>query len=180
MRSPLTHFIAAIVLGIAAVTAYSIWYSVVSHESQRVAELQTRIDDANKNVSRIASARAALAEIADDEEKVRSYFVAESGVVAFITTLEQLGPKENSVVKVLSVSTSGLPAQPLLLLTLSITGTFDAVMRTVGAVEYAPFDLLITKLSVTQNEKSIWQANLTLTVGSAPAPMTATTTKRTR
>ncbi len=176
MRSPLIHFIAILVLGVVVTTAYGFWYAAVSRASQRVADLQTRIEEANKNVSRIASARAALAEIADDEEKVRSYFVPESGVVGFITTLERFGPRENSTVKVLSVSTAGSTAQPLLLLTLSITGTFDAVMRTIGAVEYAPYDLSITKLSVNESDENVWQASLSLTVGSAPV---ATTTKRT-
>jgi len=173
MKSPSAHFLAALVIGLLVAGCYGVWYSAVSHKSQQVADLQSQIDDANKNVNRIASARAALAEIANDEANVQSYFVPETGVVTFINTLEALGPVERSTVSVLSVSTAGTPTQPLLLLSLSITGTFDAVMRTIGAVEYAPYDLSISKLSVTQNDKGSWQANISLTVGSAP---TATTT----
>lgn len=176
MRSPLVHFAAALLIGAGVTAAYGVWYATVSRASQHVARLQTRIDDANTDIGRIASARAALAEIADDEERVQSYFVPESGVVAFITTLERLGLKQGSTVKVLSVSTAGTPARPLLMLTLSVAGTFDAVMRTIGAVEYAPYDLSVSRLSVTLAEKNIWQANLSLSVGSAPV---ATTTKRT-
>jgi hypothetical protein len=174
MKSPLAHLVVALVVGVLAFVAYGVWYSAVSRSSQHVADLQTRIDEANTNVSRIASARAALAEIANDEASVQGYFVPESGVVAFITALEGIGPKEHSTVSVLSVSTAGTAAQPTLLLTLSVAGSFDAVMRTVGAIEYAPYDLSITKLSLTENDKNLWQANLSLTVGSAPTSATST------
>lgn len=173
MRSPFIHFLAALVVGLMAAGLYSVWYGAVSHKSQQVAALESQISDANKNVSRIASARAALAEMANDEANVQGYFVPEAGVVTFINTLEQLGLVEKSTVSVLSVSTSGTKAQPVLLLSLSVTGNFDAVMRTVGAIEYAPYDLSIAKLSVEQGEKNAWQADVSVTVGSAP---TATTT----
>jgi Tfp pilus assembly protein PilE len=174
MKSPLIHLVIALIIGILAMVAYGFWYSAVSRASQHVVALQTRIDQANTDVSRIAAARAALAEISNDEASVQGYFVPESGVVAFINTLEGLGPKERAEVSVLSVSTAGSAAQPTLLLALSVAGSFDSVMRTIGAVEYAPYDLSITKLTLVQNDKNLWQANLSLTVGSAPASATST------
>jgi hypothetical protein len=172
MRSALTHLVIALVLGLCAFLGYGFWYTTVSHKSQQVAHLQSQIDDANKNINRIATARTALAEIANDEERVKSYFVPEAGIVAFITFLESLGPPQNSKVSVLSVANSGSVSKPILLLTLSITGGFDSVMRTVGAVEYAPYDLSLSKLSVLQTDKSTWQANLSLSVGSASVAST--------
>lgn len=177
MRSPFLHFISATVLLILVGAAYVGWYSAISNKSRQVADVQQKIDEANKNMKRIASARAALADIADDEAAVRSYFVPESGVVTFINDLERLGATEGSDVRVLSVATSGSSAQPTLLVSLSIKGPFDAVMRTIGAIEYAPYDLSAKKLSVTQDESKLWYADLSLSVGSAP---NATTTSRTR
>lgn len=174
MKSALIQLIVALIIGTCAVIAYGLWYAAVSAESQHVASLQTQIDEANTNVGRIASARAALAEIANDEASVQGYFVPETGVVSFINTLEGLGPIEHSAVSVLSVSTAGSKTQPTLLLTLSVTGSFDAVMRTVGAIEYAPYDLSMTQLAVVQNDKAGWQANISLVVGSAPAAATST------
>jgi hypothetical protein len=176
MKSPTIHFFGALAVLALVSSGYGVWYSVVSHKSQYVANVQQQIDDANKNVSRIASARAALAEIANDEAQVKSYFVPESGVVAFITTLERLGTAQNSRVSVLSVSTAGSTAQPILVLSLSIKGTFDAVMRTVGAIEYAPYDLSVSRLSVGQDDKNLWHADLSLSVGSAPAATSTSTT----
>lgn len=177
MKSPLLHFIAAAALLILAGAAYIGWYNTVSNKSRQVADVQQKIDEANKNLNRIASARAALAEIADDEATVRSYFVPEANVVAFITDLEQLGVKQGAEVNVLSVSTAGSAAQSTLLLSLSITGAFDSVMRTVGAMEYAPYNLSVKELSIALDEKKLWRADVSIAVGSAP---NATTTNRTR
>jgi hypothetical protein len=172
--SSLIHLVIALVLGFVAAALYAFWYSTVSEQSQYVATLQSHIDEATSNVNRIAAARAALAEIASDEATVQAYFVPETGVVSFISALEELGASHKATVSVLSVSTAGTTAEPLLTLTLSISGTFDAVMRTVGAIEYAPYDLSITRLSVSEGEKGNWQASLALSVGSAPS---ATSTK---
>ena len=178
MRSPLIHFLTALAVGIAVSAGYIVWYGMVSEKSRQVAELESQIIDANKNVSRIALARAALAEIANDEESVRGYFVSEAGVVAFINSLEQLGLSQKAAVSVLSVSTGGSPSAPTLLFTLAINGTFDAVMRTVGAIEYAPYDLSISKLGVSQGDKDGWHADVSLIVGSAP--VATTTVSRTK
>ncbi len=174
MKSPLIHFGLMLVAFIVAVTAYGFWYAAVSHKSQAVAALQSQIDAAHENATRITKARAALAEIANDETNVRSYFVPESGVVAFIDTLQARGLKQKASVSVPSVSTGGTEAAPTLVLSLSIQGTFDAVMRTVGSIEYAPYALSVTSLVLALDDKDMWHATLGFSVGSSP--MTASTT----
>lgn len=79
---------------------------------------------------------------------------------------------------VLSVSTSGTVAQPTLAFTLTVKGTFDAVMRTVGSIEYAPYDLSITALTIAQDDKNSWHADLKLSVGSVSAARAATSTPK--
>lgn len=168
MRSPSTHLVLALVAAFAAVSGYGAWFYGISQKSSDVASLQNQISTESENINRIAAARAALTEIAGDEAKVQSYFVPETEVVAFINALEARGLAQKATVGVLSVSTGGIPAQPTLLLALTIKGTFDAVMRTVGAIEYAPYDVSISTLGVQQDAKNSWYANLTLTVGSVP------------
>lgn len=175
MRSPLIHILGALVMLLIASSAYGVWYRIISQKSQHVADVEQKIIDANKNVRRIALARTALAEIANDEAAVRSYFVSEAGVVAFIDGLEKIGSTEKAEVSVLSVSSAGSPSQPVLSLSLSIKGTFDAVMRTTGAIEYSPYDLWVTRLSVTHDEKNLWHADIGLSVGSAPVATTSPT-----
>lgn len=164
-----------LIAGIFAIVSYGIWYSAVSNKSQAVADLQARIDDAQKNVNRIAKARAVLAQIATDEAKVKSYFVPESGIVGFIDMLEARGQGENASVSVLSVATGGSPSKPVLLLTVSLEGTFDAVMRTIGSIEYAPYAVSISSLSVASADAPSWHATLSLVVGSVPVRSATTT-----
>lgn len=175
MKSSLSHFLIALAVCVGTLTSYGIWYSTVSNKSTEVASVQNQIIIATENASRIAAARAALAEIAGDEAKVQSYFVSEAGVVGFINTLEALGVSQKATVSVLSVATGGSPTRPTLQLALSVKGSFDAVMRTVGAIEYSPYDLSISTLSVGQDAKDSWHATLSLTVGSVP-PTAVTST----
>ncbi len=176
MKITIFHLTVWVSLCTAALVGYGFWYAAVANESTTVAGLQNQIDTKTETASRIASARTALAEIAGDESVVQSYFVPDTAVVPFIDDLQVRARAQNATMKVLSVSVGTDVAEPTLILSLTITGTFDAVMRTVGAVEYAPYDLSLSKLSLGKSDKNIWSASTELIVGSVPAS-TATSTK---
>lgn len=166
MNSPLTNLIIALVVCIAASIGYGVWYTAIATKSTAVANLESRIVTKTQTASRIASARAALTEIAGDESIVQSHFVSKTGVVAFIDDLEARGKAQGVIMSVLSVSTGGAPTRPTLVLTLAIKGTFDAVMRTIGSIEYAPYDISILGLSLGQDASNSWHADLKLLIGS--------------
>ncbi len=166
MKSPSLHLALALAVCLVTIAGYGFWYSAVSSKSAEVAGLQDQITTESENLSRIASARVALAEIAGDEKTIQGYFVSEADVVSFINDLEQRGLAEKAVVHVLSVSKGGSAAHPALLVALTIKGTFDSVMRTVGDIEYAPYALSISSLSVGKDDKNAWHADLNVTVGS--------------
>ncbi len=166
MKSPLSHLIIWVVICSAALAGQRLWYAVIAQKSTEAVNLQSQIDAKVESAARIASARTALVGIAGDESAVRKYFVPESEVVSFINNLESRGRALETVVKVLSVSTDNLKNQPTLTLVLSINGTFDAVMRTVGVIEHSPYNLSISNLSLGKEEKNLWTANLKILVGS--------------
>jgi hypothetical protein len=174
MKSPLTHFIIASIVCVIVLAGYCFLYSVIASKSNSVANLQNQINFETETASRAASAHAAIAEIESDEKTVSDYFVPETGVVAFINNLETVGNSHGTNVKILSVST-GNGTLPTLDFSLVVKGTFDSVMRTVGAIEYSPYDLSISEFSINQDEKRVWQANLELVVGSINL-ITATST----
>ena len=175
MRSPAFHFVLALIISLAVIVGYATWYANVSKKSSDVANLQNQIAVASDDMSRISSARDALSDIADDEDAIQNYFVSDVNVVSFINELEMLGFAESATVGVISVSKSGTRTFPTLLLTLSIDGTFDAVMRTVGAIEYAPYAISVSTLGVVRGEGNIWHANLNIIVDSVPS-VTASST----
>ena len=175
MKSTLSQLVVVLVAGVIATVGYGLWYSAISTKSAAVENLQHTIDIKTETVNRIATARATLAGAADDVSVVQGYFVPETSIVAFIDSLEVRGKTLGAVVKVLSVSTTGTTAQPTLSLALSVAGTFDAVMRTVGSIEYAPYALSTSALSVSRDAEDSWHANLKILVGSLPVTHTTTT-----
>ncbi|MDP2665612.1 MAG: hypothetical protein Q8P23_03185 [bacterium] len=176
MKTHFSHIVVAISVCLIALIGYGMWYAVISAKSTTIADLQSRIDTKTETVSRIAATRATLAGVTSDEERVQGYFVSEAGVVAFIDALERREKTLGTTVDVLSVSTSGTAAQPSLTLSLTVKGTFDAVMRTVGSIEYAPYDLSISAVFIAQDAENSWRADLKLFVGSLPTVRAATST----
>lgn len=173
MKSSFIQLTVACVVCSTSLILYGFWYAAVSAKSVGVAKLESEIVAAIEATSRAASVRAALAKITSEETVVQSYFVPEAGVVAFINDLEERGRQQEAVVSVLSVSAGGETKNPTLVLALTINGEFDAVMRTVGTIEYAPYALSISEISLGQEDgKGRWRANLKLRVGSLSANTT--------
>ncbi|MFH1178400.1 MAG: hypothetical protein V1711_01605 [bacterium] len=166
MKSHLIHFITTIVACVATLIGYSFWYAAIAEKSAFVVDFQSQIETKTETAKRIASARATITEIKGDEAIVQSYFVPKTGVVTFIDNLETQGREQGTTVNVLSVSTGTDGSRPTLILSITVNGTFDAVMHTIGAIEYSPYDLSFSTLSMGQNEKNSWTANLGLVVGS--------------
>ncbi len=168
MRSPLFHLSVWILICATTLIGYGFWYATVANKSVTVANLQNQINTKANTSMHVAAARAALVEIAGDESLVQGYFVSEMEVVSFIDNLEALARTQTAVLKVLSVSTGGTAAQSnlVLLFSISVDGSFDAVMRTIGAIEYAPYDISVSELSMEKYGKDAWHADLKLIIGS--------------
>lgn len=151
-----------------ALGGYGLARASVAAQSASVAELERQIEARRESSNHVALARSALAELAGDEAVVQSHFVTPSGVVTFIDDLQARAHALDAVVEVESVAaTAGREARPALLLTFAVTGAFDAVMRTIGSIEYAPYDISITELSLAHDVQDVWAASVHLSVGSA-------------
>ena len=165
MKSPLNHIITACVIGAIVFLIHGFLYTVIVKKSTEVATLQNQIDIKREKINSIISSRVALAKIAKDEAIVKKYFVSENDIVAFIDDLQTRGASQGTVVKVLSVSAGTASIKSSLTLPITVAGTFDSVMRTVGMIEYAPYNITISKFSLSKDEK-IWESNIELIVGS--------------
>ena len=169
MKSPLTQLFGALALCIVSLVGYGVWYAYLGAESASIAEIQSKIDAKTVTAAHAASVRASLAEISGDEAAMQGYFVPETGIVTFIDSLEAYGRSQKAAVNILSVSSNTTGTHPAFVLALTVQGSFDAVMRTVGLMEYAPYDLSIAGLSLGEDAKNSWHANLTILVGSSLA-----------
>lgn len=168
-RSSLTHFIIALVFALAAAAGYVLWFlafSAARDNARAAADEAGRIE---REDAAIASAKETIASLESDEAALRAYFLSEADIVPFLEELERLGDALQSRVEVASVTELGETTERLSL-ALRIEGSFEAVMRTLGAIEYGSRDMRIisTTLEALQeeNESFLWVATATFSVAS--------------
>ena len=165
MSKPTIHLVIAAVLLVAAIGAYGVWFIVVDTENAKARSLATELATKSQDAGRIAEAKEALAALSIDEAAVASHFVSANDIVPFLGGLESTGAALGSDVEVVSVGGDGAKSgQGHLNLSVRITGTFDAVMRTLGAFEYGPYDIVLTNLTFDGGD-SKWSAAATFSVG---------------
>lgn len=187
MKSPVTQLVLSLILLTAVVAAYGVWYSIIQSKSSEVATLEQQIETNADTQTRVAAARASLAEIAQDEASIKSYFISEDDIASFNDQLESQRHAPGATVKVLSESKTGTGAQSALTFIVSVDGSFDAVMRTIGMIEFAPYAINVLGVTLSEGDKTKggWHADLTLLVSSIPtstastSPMVGTTTPTT-
>ena len=169
MRSSRTSLVLALVIFAAALSAYVGLRSLVTSAGAEVTRINKEVEAKNAAAAHLVSVRDRLEELAGVERAVNACFVPDTAVVAFIDELEARGRAVGAAVQINSVSGSSADktGHGALKITLSITGPFDAVVRTLGSIEYAPYDLVLTNLSLLSDpSKGGWTANASFSVGS--------------
>lgn len=181
MKRDFTRFGLAIALFLGSLIALFALYATITNESAHLTTLLAQSSATASAVTRTTSLRNALSKVSAEATAVNSYFVSSDGVVAFIDSMEASGVG-GADVTVNAVSTGGTASSPTLLITLSVAGQFDAVMRTAGVLENAPSDVTVTSLSLSKTDSAskqaagsgAWLANMNLIVGALPAAATST------
>lgn len=173
MKNPLIHLIIGAMLLLLAIGAYGVWFVVVDTENAKSLALAQEIQTKSQDASRVAEAKAALAALTTNESAISEHFISANDVVPFLGSLGSTGKALGSNVDVVSVGADPAAAgQGHLSLSVRITGTFDSVLRTLGAFEYAPYDITLTNLSFDTAGKSEWSAAASFSVGTGSAAST--------
>lgn len=91
-------------------------------------------------------------EIKSVQETINSHFVDSNKIDTFVSSLEAMGSTIGSNVSVKSIE---VPKEPkdTISFELSITGTFDHIMKTVTFLENIPYQVNITKVYLNKNLK---------------------------
>ncbi len=186
-RASLIQFIGSLVLLIIVITLNFFWYNAVVAESAQATQLAGEIKAKSDDSARAEQAKEELAALGTDQSAVQQYFVSTNDVVPFLEQLQSTGSFLGSNVQIASVSaTPGTPYGELSL-SLSIAGSFNSVMRTLGSIEYGPYDTAINTLtldappSTTGTAATQWVANGVFTVGTeveTPVSATASSTSK--
>lgn len=145
MRNSVVSYGIALALLGSALVAYAFWYAQVAHVVSSVRVQAPVLLAKEQEVREVARAKDALVALTQEEAAVSAYLVEERDIVTFLSALERSGDALGSVVEVVSVTTEMAGEQERMLLSLKVTGSFDAVLRTLGTIEYGPYE------SITQN-----------------------------
>ncbi len=177
-----------IALGLLAVTlvVYGIFYSFVQAEGTKASQLESQIAAQNNATVQAAQAKTELATLSTEQGAVGQYFVSTTNVVPFLESLQSLGTFLGSSVQVASVSANPGDPYGTLDLSLSISGTFDSVLRTIGAFEFQPYNVSLTSLSLGSGSAAggttapgsalpNWNATATFIVGAQTGTSTSST-----
>jgi hypothetical protein len=173
-KKPFMHLLAALGFVALTISAYAAWYSVVGKASAEAAALQSEIEARGAAGTRAASARKILDELSVQESSVYGHLVSRADVVSFLETVEATGRQLGTKVEVISVSDAS-GAENQISLALRISGPFDAVVRTIGALEYQKYATTLTNLSLESQGASVgtWTAAVNLNVGTMPTEASA-------
>lgn len=166
MKKSRVELVIAIALCIAALAGYWWWYGMLAGETGSLAILDKQVRSRDISAIRAAAARTTFATLAGEQALVQGYFVAPTDIPSFLERLAATASTTGASLQTKSVGASGTKLSPTLTIALHLTGTFDQVLRAVGAIEEAPYALTVSAVSVTQAKQG-WQADLVLVVGSS-------------
>lgn len=151
----------------------------VNSMEQKAATLQTEIALAEAKVGRVAAAKEALPALARAEAITSAYLLRSADIVPFLETLERKGKAQSASVTVLSVHMEQASTRPRIAISVTITGAFNAVVRTLGTIEHAPYDIRVVNATVEKTGTpgkgpSAWTASVVLSIGAEQGTITAT------
>lgn len=164
----------ALALLIASAGGYYFWRGMVERAASEAAELGAQLRARSDAGANAAASGRALAALEENEARINGYFLSETEIVTYLEDLEATGERLGATVEVLSVGNTAAKAGQAgkVQVSLSITGSFDAVVRTVGAIEYQAYDTRLVSLALdSPTGETVWTAAAIFEVGTgAPTP----------
>lgn len=167
MTRTLTHVAIAGAALVLSAGALAWWQGEVRSLAAEAAAIRAELAEQGTGATRLAEQ-----ELARNETQIYSRFVNEADIVTYLEELESTGDVLGAVVDVDSVEEpQGAEAADHIVLTLIVRGSFDSVVRTLGAIEHQPYDTRLTTLTLDSPEgERGWAATATFRVGTGPQP----------
>lgn len=177
-RTPFIHLGSALAI-LALSVGLCVWAGMtVDKVEKKATTLQTEVSAAQTQIDRVRAAKEALPALASAETATSAFLLSQEDIVPFLETLERKGRAQGGVVTVLSVNTEKTGAKSRIALSLTITGSFDAVLRTLGTIEYSSYDIrvvsaTIEKVGAADKGPASWNASVVLSIGAESGTVTA-------
>jgi hypothetical protein len=149
---------------------YVAWFYGVSQVSASIRATEEKIVLARQESLQNIKTKEALLALSSNADMIRGFFVEKESLVSFLEALSKTGTLLGSTLEVVSVSDSkDANGNPRIVVALKIQGSFDVVLRTVGALEQGPYDSKVENLHLEARQLDVlgepWTASVTLSVG---------------
>ncbi len=162
-------------------------YDSVISLRKSVVKLDANVRGKQKLLARSGTEATTVVSLIQDEAVINRYIVTNVSVVKFLNVFEAIGRAAGTAVSIISVSKETQKGKPVYAISVSVQGSFAAVMNTVGAIETMPYYITTHMVSLSNAplpgmgssdmKSSPWSASMTLTV--AATDVVATTTVQT-
>jgi Tfp pilus assembly protein PilO len=158
--------VALLCVGVGGVT---FGFLTISKGAKSIETLATTVSEKRQETLRVALAKAALPKLAESEATLDTHIVRAEDIVTYLGDLERQGKSQGATVEVVSVSPEQNTEQPRIALSIKCTGSFDAVERTLGMIEYGKYDAVVSNVTLETSgaEKGaapVWTAFIVLSV----------------
>lgn len=162
MKSARLHLIVSAILALAAIAAYGAWYMFVQQGSQETATLSNELAGKEATHAHAQVSKGQEVVLADKQAFTATHLLATADAVSFLERLEGTGRTLGAKVSVASVDDAHKDSGSLDI-SLSISGSFDAVMRTLGAIEHGQ-PAAVAKSMTLSGGGATWSASGVITV----------------
>ena len=134
-----TLLISALTFMIAASGWYSFFFVAMKKKTDSAGEFFVKIEELSGKNAKLSASVGVLKEEAERVEKLKSYFIKESGIVAFTKSIEGLGVLSGVTLSLESLEPGlGDANTPVLNFRIKATGKFEEVMHAITLLENLP------------------------------------------
>ena len=137
-----------------------LWQHVVSEERAKIERLREEAALLEEHTKRVEG-REELLLLEDEERYVEERLLAVSDIVSFLSAFERKGNQHGAEVEVVSVSEK---QEGRVVIAFSVSGSFDAVMRTLGSIEYEQYASAIENVTLETAPGEAWTLTGTYTI----------------
>lgn len=160
-----SRLIIALIAFAALSAGYVFLFQTVTAKSVELAALNASIEAHARSESRNDLTQATLAEIAAQEALIQRYLVPAVQAESFVSDLEARARSQEVSVQRLSGVSANADTHTISF-SLALEGSFSSVMRAIGSLEYAPFELAASQVSISYKDSDKWRAEVSFAAAS--------------
>lgn len=145
-KSHTTFFLIFSILALMVVVLLFIFFlKIIKNKNEHISVAVTTLEGKMKDKENAIINASKVTEIKSIQNTINNYFVDPNKIDTFVDYLEKVGSNLGSIVLVSSIE---IPpnTKNLISFKISITGTFNDVMRTITLIENIPYQINITRV----------------------------------